>query len=1132
MEPLAALGVAAAAVQFFEFSKSLIRDIKAVHDAEKYRPLQAVFARAAKDLTDLNNTFRRRIGFNHDVDKRVSEQEKALDELFFNCNAAAEELISLVEKLKPRFTTLTWTGFQRMMGSRRMIEKIEALEEQITAYQSQLTIRLLAYMDAKFEANAIHHTAELEKLQDNHAKIMEVIAFTQERIIGASINNKNQVLAAMLKLTNGETITIPSDDVPIDLMETRKMQMLTLRTDLPGGQQKASLTDPQDVKWPVLECLTFRHINDRYDTVKKKHGKTFEWIFEPKGYNLPWSPFPQWFESDSPCYWINGKPGSGKTTLMKFIDQAPGMKSLMRNWAVEPRSRPAAVISGILSASFFFWNLGPFSLQKSQSGLLRALLHDILNQAPALIPVVVPELCSEVLQFGRPKSEPSLPELRRWFKRLLRAASPTTKFCFLIDGVDEYVGDFDELVDVLFGETSQYVKFIVSSRPTIPCTEAFSRYPSLRLQDLTRCDIKDYANDAFKEKLGRLNHLVGLEDLLVITEEICLRSSGVFLWVILVVRSLLQGIGNGDSISELLARLRELPTDLAKLYQEIFNSIPTRYRQQATNFFRAMIQSVRYESCEERQYPVTALQMSFIDDINHTANARPKAMSANEISRRHAMIDRRIRSRCCGLLEINTRPIATVTWVPGEIPRRPDSGLRRRSFQNLSYRLPFRQSDLHAPCVEFIHRSVVEFFADTEVLDQRLGDDSVVNDPWMVLFCSHIGVLKNSPSQAVLFDVNDDGKFILVSVKTALLDARSAENLEHPIPPELLDELDTAIGYQWNMATLITLDFPMERVKVDGHWVRMLLFASLGTHWHELGDELIADFDALGFLGVAVLLPLTSYITAWLKAQVNRRAAADVCTRMLHGWARARLQTWISRQKRARYDMKSHLSNNAWKSLTYMLSLSPWAPLNTRLVQLLLEAGADPNSSVGSGPSAFESHLLLTAMHPTRDKATITQMLRLQKLFIDKGATVDKPFQYSAWLNHRCDSQSTMPFAYYETMTASEFISTIEHIHLIDEVDSTRRLNGPRDLSPPPGLRGSVSRKARKIEDIHVLEGFPQPGPASYSEQARYSRKPDYGVVPTASSKNYAPPRLRRTGRLRERCHNGPRTTEIWTQPK
>ncbi len=146
---------------------------------------------------------------------------------------------------------------------------------------------------------------------------------------------------------------------------------------------------------------------------------------------------------------------------------------------------------------------------------------------------------------------------------------------------------------MLLGQPNHFVKFIVSSRPTIPCTDAFSKYPNLRLQDLTQEDIRDYAKDAFNKRSNNAEP----EDLSAVIEDVTERSSGVFLWVVLVTRSLLKGIENGDNTAELLARLRELPTDLAELYGQILSAIPPNYRSQAANLFRIMVQSIEYEVC-------------------------------------------------------------------------------------------------------------------------------------------------------------------------------------------------------------------------------------------------------------------------------------------------------------------------------------------------------------------------------------------------------------------------------------------------------------------------------------------------------------------------------------------------------
>lgn len=76
-------------------------------------------------------------------------------------------------------------------------------------------------------------------------------------------------------------------------------------------------------------------------------------------------------------YWIGGKPGAGKSTLVKFTH---GFDS------------PLKYISEVgkfeaIKISFFFHELGIPS-KKTFSGLLHALLSQLLDQLPELIPLV------------------------------------------------------------------------------------------------------------------------------------------------------------------------------------------------------------------------------------------------------------------------------------------------------------------------------------------------------------------------------------------------------------------------------------------------------------------------------------------------------------------------------------------------------------------------------------------------------------------------------------------------------------------------------------------------------------------------------------------------------------------------
>lgn len=908
-------------------------------------------------------------------------KRKALGELFSRCALVAVELLGFLRNLNHKSEDSKLSKLdelQRIFRANETLKKFRGFEAQINAYQSQLTIGLLAYMNAKLDASSYHQDARLTQLQDGQSKVMGILALSQERIIDASVENNEKVLAAVLKLTDGGAMIITEGKDATINPNLNTLHMMRLQSDPSENRQEASLLSPQRAfVQRVLSRLKFRHIRDRYDTVKKKHGKTLEWVFESRDSNLPWSPFPSWFISDGVCYWINGKPGSGKTTLMKFISQDSRTKSLARTWAGHNR---------VLIASFFFWNLGPFGIQKSQSGLLRALLHDILKQDPTLILKVVPELCYDILEPNSPSqiSEPTLQELERWFKRLLQSACPTMRLCFLIDGVDEYTGDLDRLLDVILGESNHFVKFIVSSRPTIPCEGAFSRYPSLRLQDLTQADIRGYAQETFNKRPDILQDLLDPESLSVVIEDITKRSSGVFLWVELVVKSLLNGITNGDSISELQMRLQQLPTDLAELHRQILSSIPPRYRFQAANFFRIMVQSAEYEACRERPYPVSALRMSFVENSHDTTiSASIKAMSADEVWKRCTLVDRRIRSRCCGLLEINSRPTTGMNYA--NYPLEPYS----------------QHSVTRALFVEFIHRSVVEFFAGTDELGRLFqGNTYTIDDPRISLFCSYVHILKGiSPVYSLSAPLRNNN-WTLPIVMDTLMDALDIENSCYYLEPKLLNELDRAMSYHYYGEQAFLS--PSER-----YWVEALLFEAFRNNRKKPMSRIVPLLGRFGFRGIAVLLPLPSYVRDWLKTELlDPHETREVCTELLHGWALAKFTFAVNlenpKQPRDEERLKQNTEDDSIrKAFQDTLLLPPWTPSNTNLVQILLESGADPNRQIGDNPSAFHMFLCLTVAYQVHDEASAFHVRRMLELFASHGVTTDQVFPRHQWFEDR-----------------------------------------------------------------------------------------------------------------------------------
>jgi len=73
----------------------------------------------------------------------------------------------------------------------------------------------------------------------------------------------------------------------------------------------------------ILKSLYYQTLRIRHDRIPSAYAKTFDWIFEDQLYKVDGIAmnisFKKWLGSQNGIYWISGKPGSGKSTLMKYI---------------------------------------------------------------------------------------------------------------------------------------------------------------------------------------------------------------------------------------------------------------------------------------------------------------------------------------------------------------------------------------------------------------------------------------------------------------------------------------------------------------------------------------------------------------------------------------------------------------------------------------------------------------------------------------------------------------------------------------------------------------------------------------------------------------------------------------------
>ena len=324
----------------------------------------------------------------------------------------------------------------------------------------------------------------------------------------------------------------------------------------------------------ILESLSFKTMKDREEEVAEAHGSTFDWIFEQekapsKDGSALGDKFMRWLSTDEvgSIYWINGKPGSGKSTLMRYLGEHKLTKKHLTKWAGNfPLAR----------ASFFFWTSGSQE-QRSQTGLLRYILFQLFTDRPDLIGVSFPELWERLSTMSTKERIKhaigwSVAELITGFHILLEKLLVDTKLCLFIDGLDEFHGDHEDIINLFKGlSESAKVKICLSSRPWKVFEDAFEySVPTFKLQDLTFDDIYRYVEDNLRGNKLTLQAIDSspseAEAFLRLATQ---RADGVFLWARLAVHELIKGARSGCSIKYLHQTLTALPADLDELFDEL-----------------------------------------------------------------------------------------------------------------------------------------------------------------------------------------------------------------------------------------------------------------------------------------------------------------------------------------------------------------------------------------------------------------------------------------------------------------------------------------------------------------------------------------------------------------------------------
>ncbi|KAI7365988.1 hypothetical protein KC354_g4486 [Hortaea werneckii] len=364
------------------------------------------------------------------------QDQSELEALITACRPLCKDLLAALKclKLTPSTTSPKWDALRKGVRSVLGENKLASLQRQLDYIRSQITLRLLSMLrhgqSAMYsDLNRLHTTVKAVKsdlvssMDDHRQKIMEM-----SRELGASSTLSQSKLS--------------------EYSATHSRQLQQIRDAIKAMQNQGSEILQKDA---ILQSLLFPQFCDRKKAITEAHAHTFEWIFGEGS-----TGFKNWLCEEDGIFWISGKAGSGKSTLMKFLARHPMTETLLKQWTGDNR---------LVIASFYFWSTG-HPLEKAQEGLLRSLLFQLLQECHDLIPSVCATRWKQRLDPSGFQHPWECSELVATINAVLARPDLSVRFCLFIDGMDEYQGDQGKLVQDFMGFSKHSsVKICASSRP-------------------------------------------------------------------------------------------------------------------------------------------------------------------------------------------------------------------------------------------------------------------------------------------------------------------------------------------------------------------------------------------------------------------------------------------------------------------------------------------------------------------------------------------------------------------------------------------------------------------------------------------------------------------------------------------
>jgi hypothetical protein len=369
LDPLTALGLASNIVQLIQFTSDLVAKGRDIHQSTDGALVENLELEAiTKSLRELSVEVASPVS----EGSHLTKVEEQLQQLCEGCQNVADELLDVIQKLKIQGLHKRWTSFRQALTSVWKEDEIQALSIRLERYRRQIDTTLLLSLREKIKSMPVRSSQP-------HVR-------PSQRFLGSGDKSK-QWQADFIDALHEQGLQVQSEDT---------IGMFSSRLSAGAKEEREQLARSR-----ILEKLRFTSMNDRYEKIEEAYKRTFNWILQGNGNQtmstsaiarkaeievetkvesrevtcdnstgraghqnpIPtgkWDSFTEWLQGEQSLYWITGKPGSGKSTLMKYLYNDPRTLENVERWSKSHK---------LARAGFFFWNSGS-SMQMSKMGLL------------------------------------------------------------------------------------------------------------------------------------------------------------------------------------------------------------------------------------------------------------------------------------------------------------------------------------------------------------------------------------------------------------------------------------------------------------------------------------------------------------------------------------------------------------------------------------------------------------------------------------------------------------------------------------------------------------------------------------------------------------------------------------------